>query len=66
MEVPNYHFLASMEELDAVLSSPTDHSLVYSEYFYQFIASLAGDVIFYCKLNQYHFINCVSVKVLCS
>lgn len=55
-----------MEELNAVSSSPADHSLVYSEYFYQFIVSLAGDVIFYCKLNRYHFINHVSVKVLCS
>lgn len=49
MEVPNYHFLASMDELNVVSSSPTDHSLVYSEYFYQFIVSLAGNVIFYCR-----------------
>lgn len=49
MEVLNFHFLPSLEELNVVSNSPTDHSLVYSEYFYQFIVSLAGDVIFYCK-----------------
>jgi len=49
MEALNYHFLAPMEDLNVVSSSSIDNSLIYSEYFYLFIVSFAGDMIFYCK-----------------